>query len=154
MKSSALARGWKELMFHHRVPFVNHRHRFQTAGILLRSIPSARFYFYTVTRQCGAQKGSISANEAKRFLTSAEYVRPRLRQELFFSISRIFSMPTSICILTKEPWKKVINKKHLGTNTGLKARSIEAASDKVKFTTKMVDILVSFCNFLEAQVRA
>jgi len=57
-------------MFHHRVPFVNHRHRFQTAGILLRSIPCARFYFYTHGDQAVQRAKRQRFREMKRFASS------------------------------------------------------------------------------------
>lgn len=123
-------------MFHRRAPFANHRHRFQTAGISLRSIPHTHtlaLYFYTLNGDqaaATAQKGSfrecgVSLSHFRGICAVSDFffVFFLFLFPFFFVISRIYFLCRRICILTKGPRKKVINKKHLGTNTRLKAGS-------------------------------
>lgn len=112
-------------MFHHRAPFVNHRHRFQTTGILLRSTPTHTLYFYTQDgdQAAAAQKGSfrecgVSLSHFRGICAASDFFLVFFLFRLsFFLISRIYFLCRRICILTKGPRKKVINKKHLGTRT-------------------------------------
>lgn len=132
MKSSALAQeDEKSLCFTIGAPFANHRHRFQTARISLRSIPHTHTlvsYFYTLdgdqAAAATAQKGGF--RECGVSLSHFRGICAFFLLSLFasfFLISRIYFLWRRICILTKGPRKKVINKKHLGTNTRLKAGS-------------------------------
>lgn len=150
-------------MFHHRAPFVNHRHRFQTAGIFTSFYPAYTrtlflyLHMMVTRRRRRPRKKAFSANAAFRFLTSADMCGLRLFLRLlsffasfFFLISRIYFLCRRICILTKGPRKKVINKKHLGTNTRLKIGSNEGRASCKRRNYSLRGDGHSFCSVLKA----